>query len=477
MVFSSFIGGLYTHRSRGVDYQECTNWYPEIVDPNSKNAVILSPTAGTVLYKDLGTKRPIRGLYNTSTGSLIAVSGKLVYIIDRERVATQIGAINTYNGIVSIADNGIDVIIVDGKWGYLYNLTTGAFSQISTAIFPQDCSHVQFINGRFIVNKTTTNQFNVFWSGLYDGSTWNALDVASTEVFADKLLSMSKANNQLWLFGELSTEVWLDTGDPDIPYQRINGAYFDNGTAAPYSPASTGSVVFWLGSNAQGQGIIWMASTYQPQRISNHSIESMLQSMTKYDDAIGYCYQQDGHSFYVITFPTENRTLVYDINTGAWHERATYNNLAQKNDSHIGICYAYAYKLPLIGSRVDGKIYYYDKNAYTDDGKIIRRVRTSPHLASENRRIFVKSFEIDCEKGTGLQDGQGERPILALQYSIDGGKTWSSELWRTTGRVGQYRTRVKWTNLGVGRDRLFRVIHTDPTACTLINAYMDIESE
>jgi hypothetical protein len=477
MVFSSFIGGLYTHRSRGVDYQECTNWYPEIVDPNSKNMVVLSPTPGTVLYVDLDTGRPIRGIHNTSTGVLLACSGKFLYLINKDKSFEQVGALNTYYGNVSIADNGIEALLVDGKWGYLLNLETLEFTQIDTAIFPQSCSHVQFINGRFIVNKTDTNQFNLFWSGLYNGLSWNALDVASTELFADKLISMAKVNNQLWLFGELSTEVWLDTGDPDQPYQRINGAYFDYGTSAPWSVASTGNTVFWLGSNAQGQGIIWMANSYQPQRISNHSLEAIFQSMVKYDDAIGYCYQQDGHRFYVLTFPTQNQTYVYDVNTNMWHERATYNNLAQRNDSHIGINFAYAHNKPLIGSKVDGKIYYYDKNVFTDDGKIIRRVRTSPHLANENKRIFVKSFEIDCEKGTGIQQGQGERPILALQYSVDGGQTWSSELWRTTGRVGQYRTRVKWTNLGVGRDRLFRVIHTDPTACTLINAYMDIESE
>jgi hypothetical protein len=477
MIFQGFISGFYVHRSRSVDFQECTNWYPEVTNPDAKNNLILSPTPGTVLFGDLGTGKKIRGIYYSTTNRLFAVSNNFFFEINESGTSVVRGQISTRTGQVYMTDNGIQLIIVDGDRGFIFDFASNSYELITTEGFPNSCTHVQFVNGRFVVNSTDTNQFNLHWSAPYDGTSWSTLDVASTEGYADKLTSMAKSNNQLWLFGELSTEVFWDTGDADQPYQRLQGAFFDNGTAAPNSTASTGNTVFWVGSNAQGHGIIWMASTYQPQRISNHAIEFLLQSMPRIDDAIGYCYQQDGHSFYVVTFPTNNTTLVYDMTTNFWHERATYNNVALRNDRHVGNCSCYGFNKTLLGSKDDGKIYYFDKNVFTDDGRIIRRIRTSPHISKENKRMFYKCLELDIEKGQGLQTGQGTRPDIALQHSNDGGYTWSSELWRTSGRTGRFNTRVKWYNLGAGRDKLFRVIYSDPTPCTLINAYLDVDSE
>lgn len=477
MVFTGFISGLYTHRSRAVDFQECQNWYPEITNPDAKNTTILCPTPGTTLFIDLGTGSPVRGEFTSSTGRTFACSStKLfeVFYTNGSVTKAEIGTLDTYSGPVQMADNGVQLILVDGQFSYLFSLTNNSFTRLET---PKQCSHVQFINGRFVVNKKDANQQNLFWSGIYDGATWNSLDFASTEGYADKLISMAKVNNQLWLFGELSTEVFYDTGDASQPYQRIQGAFFDNGTVAPFSPASTGNTVLWIGSNSQGQGIIWQANGYQPVRISNHAIEYILQSMPRTDDAIGYCYQQDGHAFYVCTFPTANRTLVYDMTTNFWHERSTYSNVQLKDNRHVGNCCCFAFNRNLVGSKDDGKILVLDKNAFTDNGNLIRRVRTTPHMHTENKRIFYKSLEIDMEKGVAVAHGQGDRPDIALQYSNDGGFNWSSELWRTSGRIGKFNTRVKWYNLGVSRDRLFRIIYTDPTPCTLINAFLDVEVE
>jgi hypothetical protein len=477
MIFDGFISGAYTHRSRSVDCQELINWYVEITNSEAKNTKILSPTPGTILFSDLGTDNYIRGIYTASTGRLFSISGNSLKEIILSGDYVSRGTINTVEGPIVMADNGVQLIIVDGSHGYILDLATNIFVRITDEDFPETCSHVQFINGRFVVNKTNVNQGNLWWSDLYDGTSWDGAAVASAEGFADKLVSIAKVNNQLWLFGELSTEVFYDTGDSDQPYQRIQGAFFDNGTSAPYSTASTGNTVLWIGSNAQGQGIVWMADGYQPKRVSNHAIEYILQSMVRIDDAIGYCYQQEGHRFYVLTFPTENRTLVYDMTTGFWHERSTYNNLAERDDRHVGNCCCYAFGMNLIGSRNNGKIYRLSKDAYDDDGNIIRRVRTSPHIFNENKRVFYKSFELDMEKGIGLTSGQGSLSNIALQYSNDGGYTWSPELWRTPGRIGTFKTRVKWFNLGMSRDRVFRIIYTDRTSCTLINAYIDIEVE
>jgi hypothetical protein len=167
------------------------------------------------------------------------------------------------------------------------------------------------------------------------------------------------------------------------------------------------------------------------------------------------------------------------MTTNFWHERSYYNNLAttSRDDMHLANSQVFAFGKNLVGSRADGKIYYFDKNVYTDAGHMIRRIRTAPHMHEENKRAFFKSLELDVEKGIGLTTGQGSVPNIMLQYSNDGGFNWSAELWRSAGRIGEFRTRVKWFNLGMARDRVFRIVYTDAVSCHLINAWIDTEVE
>jgi len=476
MVYKGFIGGMYPSRSSLVDIQECVNWYVEIAEQNSKNYSILVPTPGTVLFTDLQSSNGIRCLYRTQTNRLFAISDNKFIEIFQNKTYRLIEFIGTSSGTVSMADNGVQLILVDGKSGYILNLEDNVFTKITSIGFPKNCTHVQFINGRFVVNDSNNSQFNLYWSGLYDGLSWDG-SVASAEGYADKLISIGKLNNQLWLFGELSTEVFYDSGEANQPYLRISGAFFDIGAGAANSVCTIGNTIFWLGSNAQGQGIVFAATGYEPRRISTHAIEHILQNFNKLSDAVGWSYQLEGHVFYVLTFPVQNKTLVYDVTTDLWHERSTYNENTFKEDRHIGEYCCYAFNKILIGSHKDGKILEIDNQCFTDNGALIRRVRTAPHIHNENKRLFYKSLELDVEKGVGLTEGQGSVPNIMLQYSSDGGYTWSNELWRTAGRIGEYKTRVKWFNLGSSRDRLFRVVYTDAVKCILVNAYLDVDSE
>ncbi len=104
----------------------------------------------------------------------------------------------------------------------------------------------------------------------------------------------------------------------------------------------------------------------------------------------------------------------------------------------------------------------------------IRRMRRTPHLNREHNRITFNSLELLAQVGAGLLSGQGSDPQISLRWSDDGGRTWSREHWTTLGRIGAYRTRVLWMRLGQARDRVFEVVVSDPVACSLITAYLDV---
>lgn len=55
------------------------------------------------------------------------------------------------------------------------------------------------------------------------------LNFATAERSADAINSIRVFNDQFWLMGQNSTEVWYMTGDPDVPVQRLQGVVFDRG--------------------------------------------------------------------------------------------------------------------------------------------------------------------------------------------------------------------------------------------------------
>jgi hypothetical protein len=63
-------------------------------------------------------------------------------------------------------------------------------------------------------------------------------------------------------------------------------------------------------------------------------------------------------------------------------------------------------------------------------------------------------------------------PRLMLQWSNDGGHTWSEELWVPAGRLGQYKWRAIWRRLGRARTRTWRVVVSDPVAWRFLDAYV-----
>ena len=424
---AGLIGAEYQARSRYIDVQDLVNMYPETEDQRSKNVLSLIGCAGLKPFVDLRVEQPlinggIRGLHSTATGRAYCVCSNAVFELFSGGSAKLLGKLETSVGRVSMADNGGAValldgsgvegdqlFITDGKNGYVFQMSTGIQLSVSSVYDQIKGTSVVFKDGYFIVNRPNTGQFYI--SGLYDGTSWDGAVWYTAEGSPDDLVKIAKSNNELWLFGSLSTEVWYnagggETGDP--LWRRIQGAFLDIGTDAPDSVASIGSSMFWLGSNTRGIGSVWTANGFSPVRISTHAIELMIGKMDRIDDAIGYCYQQEGHLFYVLNFLTANKTLVFDQSTGLWHQRAYYNEGVNVLLSHRGICSTTVFGKVLVGDHSLTKVYEYDLDCYTDDGaKIIRR-RTFPHTADGNKYVFYHELEVEMEKGAG--DVVGNEP-------------------------------------------------------------------
>lgn len=474
MRFPGFIGPSYTLQSVNVDCQNCVNLFPEVNDLGTgkeREVAALVPTPGLRLLLTL-PQSPVRGLWRASNDQVFAVGGNKLYRISSTWVATELGSLNTSTGSVSIADNGLEVVIVDGQYGYSWTIGTSTFAQITDPNF-YAADQVTFQDGYFIFNRTGTKQF--FISGLY-AVTFDALDIGTAEGSPDNLVGLIAHNQNLFLFGSQSVEAFYNSGDSLFPFTRIQGAVVAVGCAAPFSIAALSNSVFWLGGDENGNGIIYRMQGYQPQRISTPAIEAVIRGLDPDDvaDSRAWTYQQGGHVFYCLNISGADSTWVYDVSTGLWHERR-YLNLWSL-ERHRADCHATAFGENIVGDYVNGKVYALDPDTRTDNGTSIVRERTAPHLSQELARLFHHFFQLDMETGVGLDGtGQGVNPQVLLQWSDDGGHTWSTERWADAGAIGKTKTRVIWRRLGSSYDRVYRVRVTDPVKVVLIGAQVGVE--
>lgn len=472
--FPAFIGPSYTMQSVNVDCQRCVNLFPELnALGTGKDGEIaaLVPTPGLRTLLTL-PKNVTRGCWTASNGELYWVASSKLYKITSSFIATEIGTLNTDSGYVSMSDNGVQVVIVDGSYGYAWTIATNTFSQITDPDF-QGATHVSYQDGYFIFNKPNTNQWYI---SSINGIDFDALDFASAEGSPDLVVGVTSNNQNVFIFGTKSTEVYYNSGDNDFPFARIQGAVIEVGCSAPHSIAKVVGSTYWVGGDKDGSGVVYRMQGYQPQRISTPAIETVIRSISS-DQLLlarAYTYQQGGHLFYCLNLPGTKSTFVYDATTGFWHER-TYLNLWSQ-ERHRSECHTVAFGKNIVGDYQNGKIYELDQNTYTDDGVSIAKIRSSPHVSKTGKRIRHNGFELDLEAGTGT-DGtnQGNNPQAVLRFSDDGGHSWSNERWADIGKIGKRNTRVLWSRLGSSRSRVYEVKITDPVKTVLIGANLDIE--
>ena len=222
------------------------------------------------------------------------------------------------------------------------------------------------------------------------------------------------------------------------------------------------------------------ANGYTGQRISTHAVEWHIQQYGDLSGATGYTYQQDGHAFYVLNFPSINTTWVYDVATQMWHERASFER--GNFTRHRSNCQCTFQGHIVVGDWKNANIYEFDMNTYSDPvgvQKWLRSWRALPPGTDNLKRKTNHSLQIDCEAGVGLNEGQGNDPQIMLRWSDDAGHTWSSEHFKSMGKIGQFYLRVIWYRLGLTtklRDRVYEISGTDPVKIAIVGAELLTES-
>lgn len=465
-----FASGSATSRAPQLNSERLVNAFVEKQPQSAKSQSPIFGAPGVTAFSTAGTS-PNRGSWNFN-GAAYFVQGSSLYTVAADGTAVQAATGIAGAGPVGISDNGQQLCVVNGAQGYIYTTGGGLVPITSTAFYP--CRTVTFMDGYFIFDRFGTNEY--FISALYDGLSYNGLDFASAEAQPGFVVGTAQNLQLLFIFCTGHIEMWYDAGAAAFPFQRYAGGVINYGTVSPYSIIKQDGAIFFLGADH----VFYRLQANTPIRISTHPIETIIEQDPDISQAVSSTYTIQGHKMVQLDLPASNRTLVFDISTGQWHERQSWTsntagnvvNLGRWRGSHALEIYGKV----ILGDAFDGRIGELDWTVFTEYGGIMPMICRSTTLHADRKRLFMSRFELDMEAGVGLTTGQGSNPQVMLRYSRDGGKTWSKEeLWRSLGKLGEYNKRLRWMKMGQGFQYTFELLITDPVFRTIIQAHADME--
>ncbi len=483
MDFQGFVGGTYDAAASLQDNQKSINYYVEI-DPNTDaktpNALLSAP--GLI---DLGQSvyaGEVRGMWVLYNGKAIVVVGSIVLLMaivsnpGNVRPTfnyTKVGTLVSTSGPVSIRDNGVGhiCVIVDGANMYVYNTITGSFVVSTDPAFLGSLLVCE-IDGWFVFQQPGTQKFYtspLYWDGSspFDGTYFSLKDDAH-----DPCVSMIEQNRELWLIGSETTEVWYNAGGNYFPFSRLQGTLVQMGCAAPYSVERYDAGFLLLARSERGNLSVMTSAGYGVKTVSNPAMEYQINQYPLVYDARAYVYTEEGHSFYVLTFPTANVTWVLDMTTGQWHNRASFDPDTGVFNRQRANCTMHFGNMIIVGDYVTGQVYWQTRSAYTDGNYPLVSVRRAPHIwdKSDRNRVRHNRLQLEFKPGSAAQTGSFTDPQAVLTWSDDGGQTFGNEHFAPIGMSGETKNRCIWRRLGIARDRVYEVRISDPVNRDIVGA-------
>ncbi len=391
-----FFGGFAEAQSLNVSAQNIKNWY---LEKGSNQTAALYPTPGLVTWLQF-TPGTVRGMH-VCNNVLYVVAGDLVYKVfpGITSGSALVGTMDIGVGPMTITDNGLQVVFCN--WGqdiYTLTMATSVFAKVDDEdlVLP---GGLAYVDGYVIINEVeqkpqgVVNTGKFYVSDALDATSWDALNFASAEANPDGIVRPFSDHRELWLFGEVTTEIWYNSGAADFTFARIGSGFIEMGLGAFESVAKINNGLAWINEKRQ---VVW-AQGYTPQIISTPELQNVFDQMSTTRDAVAFAYSDNGHEFYQISFPSANKTFCYDMALSLWHERTDYTG----SNRHRGNCYAWFDGHHVLGDYGNGKLYSWDQSVYSEDGQAVARMVRSAHMKNDGKRLFFSRVQVEMEPGVG----------------------------------------------------------------------------
>lgn len=481
----ALLGSDYRPQALDQSRRHLVNFYLEPATDIEKGTWVALPTPGFNLFTTLtGGKCRVGGAIAHNGLIYFTVGDKFYEVNPSTAIETLRGTINTLTGHMEIAAIEDEIVLVDGTNGYSYKPSTTTFTTIVDVDFPSNPTSVTALRDYFIAPDPGTQIFYV--SDLTDGTSYSATSFAASEIDYDKLVAAKAENYRLWLLGEYTTEVWVNSGaDSGAPFDRSSAGAVQFGCAAANSAVSVDNKIYWLAQNKMGlQGVIEASESGQRIISSPPMVQEVL-DYHSFTDAFAILLQQGRHAFYSITFPSKTAsglgvTWLYDITSENWSILESYEPTyaIPKRTRHKANSHVYINGKHLIGDHTTGNIYELRHDAYTENSETISREIITRNVTVSGSMFRVMKLELELQRSVALDgDVEGSDPKVTLMVSKDGGHTWGNAMERSIGKLGESKKRVLFGRLGSSRRFTFKLQFSDPVPYRILGAWVTLDVE
>jgi hypothetical protein len=439
---------LPTEGTIGRDGQEANtrliNAYAELLgeDQDGKVKYTTYPVPGLTRWSTNSFSGAERGLILLDDSDLIAVLGTQIVDFNTSGTGTAVANLTGTDRLTMARNlNATPQIGIVNSLGQYYYLQGGTLYQPAEANLPAPNS-ITYLGGYFVFGiGDGTNR--IFHTPPLDQATGiSALAFGYASSSSDTIVRVYAHAGYLYVFKSKSLEVWQNAGTAPFAFAPVQ-QYIPLGLAAKFSLAENERGMFWLDQ----KGVVRYGRDNAALRISTHTVERAIESLSVSDrsNIIGHVLTWQGHECYQISAPSQ-WTWCYDIAMRRWFQRQSYGNDRWIGNNAINFAGYY-----IVSNTMNGNLYYLDSSNESEDGAEMVLELWCQNGFDFPNGLITDRLDVDVISGQGLATSSlpdDIDPMIAVDYSDDGGKVFQGERTAALGQTGQYNQMVRLNNWG-----------------------------
>ena len=318
---------------------------------------------------------------------------------------------------------------------------------------PTKVTHLNMIDTYMIMNNKGDDY--ITYSEVSEPLNVNALNYIRAETKSDVVKAVAVASGEIIAFGSKSIEFWENIGDP--PFARIGGLEIDRGISGADTLCSIAGGFSFIDHERKHVFL-----NGREVKVLSTEFDKELHRLNV-DDAFSMSLGIDGNAWQAISFPSNDKTYVYDHKLGRWQgEWASWDSAKGDYTRWRGNCYTYipSWGKHLIGDISNGTIYEIRSDYYKDGNDPIRFQWTSGHVSHGTQRTKASNrLMITLKRGSATVPSQNNK--CRLTWRDDNKQEWSNGREIDLGNVGDTEMVKTLHALGQYKNRQYRLEYSD----------------
>lgn len=408
------------------------NCFAEPLGDEGKAQWLITGAPGLANFGSALTGGGIRDAIDVD-GYLYVVAGRQVYKVDPNGTATNIGGIPTDGPVYMRRNRRVPTQIGIVSDGYYAVIDTGVLTEVSDPDLPPPTS-LAYLDG-YGVLPISRGRYMI--TGVDDFTTIDGLDESVADTNPDDILRAHELGREVVFFGTKSTEWHQDTGNADFPLERSQSVELGWLAADSIAPFLLPAGLTLIGVASDHS--VKMLQGYGAQTISTPEIENLIRLLDEAGSAStlkATSYAWGGRQFYTLSCAAWTR----EFNGKGWHERKSYGSERWRVSKVV----SFGGKL-IAGDATTGQLYTMNDDTYDEAGEPLILEVIAPPVHAFPYRGRANTMFLDAVSGVGLNSSAAQDldPVMLIDWSKDGGDTWTAPREVALGRMGKTATRIQ----------------------------------